>query len=106
MDPSPKLIEYGTMQYMQSILTRCHENRVNIYLYALNIGTLIVFGGILFLVLYYSYKKKLTPEEDYQKRIKQQEYILSQIKVYKEHQHNITRSAGITRLPVTDAAFK
>jgi hypothetical protein len=102
---SPKLIEHGTMQYMQSILSRCHENRVGLYLYALNIGVLIFFGAILFLILYYSYRTRLTPEETYQKRIKEQEYILSKIKVYKEHQHHIKSSGGFTALPVTDSAF-
>jgi hypothetical protein len=102
---SPKLIEYGAIQYMQSILSKCHENRVNIYLYSLNIGVFILFGCILFLVLYYSYKTRLSPEEAYQKKIREQEYILSKIKVYKEHQQHINRGAGITTLPVTDAAF-
>ena len=105
MESSPKLIEYNTIQYMQNILSNCHENRVNIYLYALNIGVLILFGIILFFTLYYSYKSRLSPEEAYQKRIKEQEYILSKIKVYKEHQHHIARSAGITSLPVTDSTF-
>ena len=93
------------MQYMQSILSQCHKNRVNIYLYALNIGVFIFFGGILFIVLYYSYKTRLNPDEAYQKRIREQEYVLSKIKVYKEHQQHIARNAGITSLPVTDAAF-
>jgi len=93
------------MQYMQSILSRCHENRVNIYLYALNTGVLLFFGGLLCLVLYYSYRTRLTPEEAYQKRLKEQEYVLSKIKVYKEHQHHIARTAGFTALPVTDSAF-
>ena len=104
MDP-PKLIEYGTMQYMQSVLSQCHENRVNLYLYTLNIGVFIFFGGLLFLVLYYSYKTRMTPDEAYQKRMREQEYVLSKIKVYKEHQHHITKTSGFTALPVTDSAF-
>jgi len=93
------------MQYMQSILSQCHNNRVNIYLYALNVGVLLFFGGILFLILYYSYKTRLTPEQAYQKRLKEQEYVLSKIKVYKEQQQHIARTAGFTALPVTDSAF-
>jgi hypothetical protein len=103
---SPKLIEYGTMQYMQSILSQCHKNRVDIYLYALNIGVFLFFGVILFLILYYSYKTRMTPEELYQKRMREQEYILSKIKVYKEHQHHIARNAGITTLPIVDSALQ
>jgi len=104
MDP-PKLIEYGTMQYMQSVLSQCHKNRVSLYLYALNTGVFVFFGALVFVILYYSYKTRLTPEQAYQKRIREQEYVLSKIKVYKEHQHHIARSAGITALPITDAAF-
>ena len=103
---SPKLIEYGTMQYMQSILSQCHKNRVDIYLYALNIGIFLFFGVILSLLLYYSYKTRMTPEELYQKRMREQEYILSKIKVYKEHQHHIARNSGITTLPIIDSAFQ
>lgn len=102
---SPKLIEFGTMEYMQNILSNCHKTRVNIYLYVLNIGVFILFvGGVLF-ILYYSYKSKNTPEETYQKKIREQEYVLSKIKVYKEHQQHIARSAGFTTLPITDSAF-
>ena len=47
----------------------------------------------------------MTPDEAYQKRMREQEYVLSKIKVYKEHQHHITKTSGFTALPVTDSAF-
>ena len=99
---SPKLIEYGTMQYMQSILSRCHENRVNIYLYALNFGVLVGFLTIAGLVLYYCYQNRLSPEATYQKQLKEQDYILSKIRFYKDHQASIASRASITGLPTTD----
>jgi len=101
----PRLIESSTYDYMQNILSQCHVTRVNMYLYALNAGVLVLFLGVLFVVLYYSYKNKLTPEEAYEKRIKEQEYILSKIRTYKEHQHHIARSAGITTLPLVDSSI-
>jgi len=100
----PRLIESSTHTYMQNILSQCHMTRVNMYLYALNAGVLVLFLGILFVVLYYSYKTKMTPEEAYEKRIKEQEYILSKIRTYKEHQHHIARNAGITTLPLVDSS--
>ena len=102
MERNPILIEHGARSYMADILNRCHNNRVNIYLYALNIGVFVFFIVILFLVLYYCYKNKLTPEEEYQKKIKDQEYILSKIRFYKTHQRNISSKAFITELPMLD----
>lgn len=100
---SPQLIEQGAKQYMAGVLQTCHNNRVNIYLYVLNMGVLIAFCSIVVLVLYYCYKKKLSPEEEYQKKIREQEYILSKIKFYKDHQRSIESRATITGLPMTDS---
>jgi hypothetical protein len=102
MEGIPRLIENSARSYMSEILNKCHENRVNIYLYSLNIGIFCLFSIILCLVLYYCYKSKLTPEEEYQKKVKEQEYILSKIRFYKEHQRNINSKASITELPVLD----
>jgi anaerobic C4-dicarboxylate transporter len=96
---TPRLIEMGAKNYMTGILQKCHENRVNIYLYVLNIGILILFVTVVSVVLYYCYKRKLSPEEDYQKRLKEQDYILSKIRYYKDHQRSIASRASITGLP-------
>ena len=98
----PRLIEYGAKNYMCGILNKCHENRVNIYLYVLNIGVLLLFLLICSIVLYYCYKKKLSPEEEYQKQIREQEYILSKIRYYKDHQRSIASRSTITGLPTLD----
>ena len=98
----PRLIEPGSRFYMSELLNKCHENRVNIYLYSLNICVFFLFALVVFLVLYYSYKSKLTPEEEYQKKIKEQEYVLSKIRFYKDHQRSIASKASITELPVLD----
>lgn len=96
---TPRLIEMGAKNYMTGVLQKCHENRVNIYLYVLNIGILILFVTVVSVVLYYCYKRKLSPEEDYQKRLKEQDYILSKIRYYKDHQRSIASRASITGLP-------
>ena len=99
---APRLIENSAKSYMSGILNKCHNTRVSIYLYALNIGVLICFVVVVGLVLYYCYKTRLSPQEEYQKKLKEQEYILSKIKVYKEHQRNISSRASITGLPTLD----
>ena len=99
---TPRLIEQGSQMYMSEILSKCHQTRVNIYLYILNLGILIGFVFIIGLVLYYCYKRKLTPDEEYQKGLREQEYVLSKIKYYKDHQRSISSRASITGLPTLD----
>jgi hypothetical protein len=98
----PRLIEQGTQSYMSNVLHKCHDNRVNIYLYALNMGVLLLFIIITGLILYYCHKTKTTPEENRQKLLKEQEYILSKIKFYKDHQRSIASRSSITGLPTMD----
>ena len=99
---TPRLIETGAKYYMSSILANCHSHRVNIYLYALNIGVLVVFLGIVGLILYSCYNNRLSPQESYQKQLKEQEYILSKIRFYKDHQASIASRTSITGLPTAD----
>jgi len=96
---TPQLIEHEAHNYMTQILQGCHSNRVKIYLYVLNIGIFLIFFIIVGLVLYYCHKTKMTPEEVNQKQLKEQDYILSKIRYYKEQQRNITSKASITGLP-------
>lgn len=99
----PRLIESGAHNYMSDILQTCHSTRVNIYLYALNIGVFFLFVGITVAILYYCYSTRLSPEDAYQKQLKEQAYILSKIRYYKEQQRNIASKASITGLPTMDA---
>ena len=85
---------------MGNILSQCHATRVNVYLYVWNIIGLV--GTILFIVvvLYFSYKNKATPEEREQRMQKDQEYILSKIRYYKDVRRQL--DSRITNLPVID----
>jgi hypothetical protein len=87
---------------MSEILNKCHETRVSTYVYSLNIGVFILFILVVGITLYCCYRSKLSPEEDYQKKIKDQEYILSKIRFYKDHQRAIQSKSDITALPVLD----
>ena len=99
----PKLIESGAHNYMSNILQTCHSTRVNIYLYVLNIGVFVFFISLAGIILYYCYTTRLSPEEALQKQLKEQEYIMSKIRFYKDHQRNIASKASITGLPTMDA---
>jgi hypothetical protein len=68
----PKLIENGAHVTMSNLLHKCHDNRVNIYLYTLNIGILLLFILITGFTLYYCHKTKTTPEENRQKMFRRQ----------------------------------
>jgi hypothetical protein len=85
----PKLIDHSARNYMQNALHACHENRVKIYYYALNIGVFIVFVSIVALVLYYCYRNKPTAYERHQKMMRDQEYVLSKIRYYQAEQKNL-----------------
>jgi hypothetical protein len=97
----PQLIEKGSYYYLHNTLQKCHDNRINVYIYAFNITIFILFVGSICIVLYYCYYRKLSPEEAYEKRIRDQEYILSKIRFYKDHQQTI-HTSGITNLPKLD----
>ena len=97
-----RLTEPGARHYMTNLLSNCHNNRVSIYLYILNIGVLVMFFGSIAIILYYCYRNKLTPPEQVRKTQKEQEYILQKIRFYKDHQHSINSRASITGLPTTD----
>lgn len=100
MSDRPQLIESTSKYYMSEILQKCHENRLSIYQYTFNIGIFIIFTTVVGLVLYYCYKSKLNPEEEYQKKIKEQQYILSKIRFYKDQQRVIQSKSDITELPI------
>jgi len=97
----PRLIENSAKNYLFQTLQKCHNNRVTIYSYALNIGILATFFLIVGLVLYYSYKNKLTPYEMQQKMLRDQQYILSKIRYYQDNKQNMEESqySSITNLP-------
>ena len=97
------LIEPNVKNYLFDTLQKCHSKRVSIYYYVLNIGVVVSVALIFGLGLYYSSKQKLTDYEQKQKLIKDQEYVLSKIRYYKEDKKKLDESqmTGITNLPFT-----
>ena len=96
----PSLIDSNSKQYLMNTLQSCHENRVTIYYYVLNIGIFVLFCFLFGSALYMCYKNKPTPYEKHQKMMKEQEFILSKIRF---HQNNFKQQqnqmSNITNLP-------
>lgn len=93
------LIEPNVKYALETTLQNCHNCRVKYYNIIFNAGIFIIFVTVTFLILYYSYKPPLTYEEKQQKMIKDQQYVLSKIRFYKDEfkKKNVT---DITSLPV------
>jgi len=98
-DAGPKLIDPSMKFYMSRVLKTCHENRTLIYYYVLNVSVFVLFVAITGLVLYYCYQQKKTPYELHQKMLRDQSYILSKIRYYKEEQQKLS-STKLTNLPI------
>jgi hypothetical protein len=96
----PNLVEPGIRNYVTNSLKKCHDNRVVIYFWILNIGVVLFLIVISGLFVYYSLSKKLSPIEKRNKTIRDHEEVLKQIRVYREEQDRIHQFSG---LPVTFA---
>jgi CRISPR/Cas system-associated exonuclease Cas4 (RecB family) len=99
------LIEPNVKNYLFDNLQKCHSTRVNIYYYVLNIGVLLFIVGVFGFALYYSSKQKMSEYELRQKLIKDQEYVLSKIRYFKEDKKTMEESkmSSITNLPFTES---
>jgi len=95
------LIEPTVKYYLFNTLQSCHSNRVTIYYYVLNVGVFLLFAGITAYILYYCYTNKLSPYEKQQKMIRDQNVVLSKIRMYQEDMQE-RRMSDITNLPVID----
>ena len=95
---NPRLIEPSAKHFLYSTLQKCHDNRVQLYTIALNVIVFILFVVILCVILYYCYKRKLSPEELQQKMLKEQQYILSKIRFY-QNENIHKKTSDITNLP-------
>ena len=97
----PRLIENTAKNYLYQTLKQCHNNRVTIYYYVFNITIFVLFVSILGVTLYYCKKNRMSDIEKRKKMLRDQQYVLSKIKFYKdevaEHKSNMS---DITALPV------
>jgi hypothetical protein len=96
---SPKLIEPNVKYHVYNTLSKCHHTRVGVYTWILNIAVFVAFVLVGGSALYYCYTHKMTPEERYNKMMKDQAYILSKIRFYQNERMNMPLSS-LTSLPV------
>ena len=101
---APVLIESNAKKYLFDSLHNCHVTRVNMYYYVFNVGILVLFLGVFGLAIYYSGKTKLNDYEKQEKMYRDQQYVLSKIRYYKEHEKNTAQSShsSITNLPTVN----
>jgi hypothetical protein len=95
---APRLIESSIKSTLQQTLNKCHEMRVKYYSLFFNSAIFVLFVSIVGVTLYFCYKRKLTPEEQYNKMIMDQQYILSKIRFYQNERIDHPLSS-ITSLP-------
>lgn len=96
------LIEPSTKNYLFNTLKQCHNHRVSIYYYVLNISIFLLFIIISGTILYYCNKYKLTDVDKKRKMYKDQQYVLSKIRYFQEERkQNENQMSNITQLPFT-----
>jgi hypothetical protein len=94
----PVLVDNYVSYYISNILTECHNNRLKIYSIILNISILLFIIIVFGVALYYSYKRRLTPTQKYNKMIQDQKMVLDKIRFYQDTQKEKTYSL-ISNLP-------
>ena len=98
---APSLVEPTIKYFISDALKKTHEYKMKTYSMILNvvIGTLffLVFGGFL----YYRYQSKPSPQEKYNKMMRDQQIIMSKIHSYQDDKKRATFS-DITNLPFVD----
>ncbi len=77
----PALIEPGVKYFLSKSLEQCRQIKDYYYTQSFNFMAGIAFFICLGVLLYVKYKGKMTPEEKETKLRKQQEYILSKLKM-------------------------
>jgi hypothetical protein len=96
---SPALIEPGVKYFFGGVLKECNRLREAYHNTVFNACMLGGFVLILGALLYYKRASKPTPEEQAAIRRKQQEYILSKLRMVNAANHAASRGNFITGLP-------
>jgi F0F1-type ATP synthase membrane subunit a len=94
---NPSLVEDGVKNFMNTTLNNCYQKKMEVYSWVVNITCFVVFFILLVSILYLFKKPKLTPYEMNEKMQREQEYVVSKIRDYKEMHRSSSR---ITDLPI------
>ena len=96
---APTLIEPGVKYFFGGVLKECNRLREEYNNAVFNACMLGLFALVLGALLYYKRRSKPTPEEQVVIRRKQQEYILSKLRMVNAANHAASRGNFITGLP-------
>lgn len=96
----PYLIEDNVKNYLYCSLNQCHDKKVSVYSQVINVVVFLCFFILMGIILFMFKKPKLTPYEENEKMKKEQMYIVSKIRDYKEMHKS---SSMITNLPSINA---
>ena len=94
---NPTLVEDGVKNFMNTTLNNCYQKKIELYSWVINISCFIMFFLLLDSILYLFKKPTLTPYETNEKMQREQEYVVSKIRDYKEMNRSSSR---ITDLPM------
>ena len=100
---NPKLIEPSVKYFFKNVLHECNNIKKKNYNLYYNLGLFILFIGILGITLLIRYKGNKTKKEQNEKKIKDNEYIMSKLAFYnKMNIDNIKKQNNnmITDLPL------
>lgn len=95
---NPSLVEDNVKNFMNNSLNNCHERKMEIFSWVMNICCFIVFALLTVCIIHLFKKPKLSIYEQNEKMRKEQEYVVSKIRDYKEMQKS---SSMITDLPMS-----
>ena len=96
---APVLIEPGVKYFFGGVLKECNRLREEYRNTVFNLCMLGFFVLILGVLLYYKRASKPIPEQQVDIRRKQQEYILSKLRMVNAANHAASRGNFITGLP-------
>lgn len=98
---NPSLVEDNVKNLMNMTLNNCHDRKMEVFSWVMNITCFVVFLLLVICIVNLFKKPKLSKYEQREKMRKEQEYVVSKIRDYKEMQRS---SSLITDLPTSSKA--
>ena len=100
LSDKPKLVASGTKYFFHNILKECHIIKQRNYNLFYNISMFLIFCGILGVILFIKYKGSRTKQEEYQKNLKEKQYIMSKLVYY--NRQNLENNQRIKNNMITN----
>lgn len=95
---NPRLIEPGTKYFLNASLNRCRELKNKYYNTVFNVSVFVALMCIIFIILYFKYKGRLSKHDMDVKENQKREYVMSKIKKYQDTRRQEQQQL-ITNLP-------